>query len=804
MRRAKNPAPHRNDFEDSFFLQEISSVQKHLLKELGPHSPFAPACASPERLANVLYDLQSYMERTLGAKSAYPRLMCKFPASVFKEIRVDGSVHVLLRIVFEYAKNCQWQVSDLTFGATAAFNEVGEKASAPTVLELAKEARRKEQRLGMLSRAERALVSSGYINTPRVFFNPDIPAPVLKEVRDIAIAHSAVIVTKASEATHRVFFDSEVDTKARDDGEDYMRPLEIRPAPICGATDEKTGMLKSGLARVHWWYYPDSYDQWINSTEVDASDPPEALGLDSASGGSSKGWVVNCRFLRDLKYFNEWGNEVDYEKDGDEDEFVEGGKGSSKKSKGKTADTKRKREAVVAEALPVFDKLDTNVTQLSSTQQGKVTTVSAKDSHIIISTSEEEGISSAEIKEEADERDKKRSRLDASDMNGLGKLPSWFHPTMVHAYEHKHLSEFFNNSSVYHTPHEYLRIRNNIVHLYAEAPTVFLSATSCRRKLTGDVGAILRVHAFLDAFEVINYNVEVMAKPRIAFLPLYEHERGEALANTDAATNKLGDAKTVAALASTFTPEMDKILLESVLQFDGNWSQVAVAVDGVVSSNGVKKAHSITPVVCMTRFAVLPLDGVTAIGSLSTSTSTSTSTGADSGLDMDLLASIFGGAPSAKLRVAMSGLSRQLILSQSKSDNAGSVNGYEVRASRAVGAALRELKATGIGGDASASASISKGAITDNLALSASLSVSLSTAMMASGIQEAQSHQALSDALLSYVAHRLDVIEEKARLLVNLERSLDQERTRLASEKRDVQILRTQSASYNPNPNAAY
>ena len=38
--------------------------------------------------------------------------------------------------------------------------------------------------------------------------------------------------------------------------------------------------------------------------------------------------------------------------------------------------------------------------------------------------------------------------------------------------------------------------------------TEYLSVTSCRRNLAGDVGAILRVHGFLEQWGLINYHVE--------------------------------------------------------------------------------------------------------------------------------------------------------------------------------------------------------------------------------------------------------------------------------------------------------
>ena len=49
-----------------------------------------------------------------------------------------------------------------------------------------------------------------------------------------------------------------------------------------------------------------------------------------------------------------------------------------------------------------------------------------------------------------------------------------------------------------------MAIRNFIINLYLQNPTVYLSATDCRKKVAGDVCAVLRVHEFLDVYDVIN------------------------------------------------------------------------------------------------------------------------------------------------------------------------------------------------------------------------------------------------------------------------------------------------------------
>lgn len=46
------------------------------------------------------------------------------------------------------------------------------------------------------------------------------------------------------------------------------------------------------------------------------------------------------------------------------------------------------------------------------------------------------------------------------------------------------------------------------------SPHSYLTATACRRHLSGDACAIVRVHAFLEKWGLINFNVQPELKPQ--------------------------------------------------------------------------------------------------------------------------------------------------------------------------------------------------------------------------------------------------------------------------------------------------
>ena len=96
------------------------------------------------------------------------------------------------------------------------------------------------------------------------------------------------------------------------------------------------------------------------------------------------------------------------------------------------------------------------------------------------------------------------------DQNHAIILPSysaWFDMHQIHNLERKALPEFFNNRNRSKTPAVYKDYRDFMVNTYRLNPAEYLTVTACRRNLAGDVCAIMRVHAFLEQWGLINYQV---------------------------------------------------------------------------------------------------------------------------------------------------------------------------------------------------------------------------------------------------------------------------------------------------------
>jgi len=89
----------------------------------------------------------------------------------------------------------------------------------------------------------------------------------------------------------------------------------------------------------------------------------------------------------------------------------------------------------------------------------------------------------------------------------LPSYSTWFDMRKINELEEKALPEFFNGRNRSKTPAVYKDYRDFMINTYRLNPMEYLTVTACRRNLAGDVCAIMRVHAFLEQWGLINYQV---------------------------------------------------------------------------------------------------------------------------------------------------------------------------------------------------------------------------------------------------------------------------------------------------------
>ncbi|ORY07403.1 hypothetical protein BCR34DRAFT_675273 [Clohesyomyces aquaticus] len=102
---------------------------------------------------------------------------------------------------------------------------------------------------------------------------------------------------------------------------------------------------------------------------------------------------------------------------------------------------------------------------------------------------------------------------------------AWFDMRYIDHRERKALPEFFNGRNRSKTPAVYRDYRDFMINTYRLNPFEYLTVTACRRNLAGDVCAIMRVHAFLEQWGLINYQVDPQERPSNIGPPFTGHFR---------------------------------------------------------------------------------------------------------------------------------------------------------------------------------------------------------------------------------------------------------------------------------------
>lgn len=100
---------------------------------------------------------------------------------------------------------------------------------------------------------------------------------------------------------------------------------------------------------------------------------------------------------------------------------------------------------------------------------------------------------------------------------------AWFSFESINEIEKKAFPEFFSGKNRSKTPAIYKEYRDFMINAYRLNPSEYLTVTACRRNLAGDVCAIIRVHAFLEQWGLVNYQVDPTSRPSAVAPPSTSH-----------------------------------------------------------------------------------------------------------------------------------------------------------------------------------------------------------------------------------------------------------------------------------------
>ncbi|XP_029142139.1 SWI/SNF complex subunit SMARCC1 [Protobothrops mucrosquamatus] len=470
-------------------------------------------------LAGLVAQLLQFQEDAFGKHVANPAFT-KFPAKCFLDFKAGGTLCYILGAAYKYKNEQGWRRFDL---------------QNPS---------RMDRNVEMFMNIEKTLVQNNCLSRPSIYLIPDIELKLANKLKEIVKRHQGSITDEKSKATHHIY---PVPTSLDED--EWLRPVTRKDKQVL----------------VHWGYYPDSYDTWVQASEVDAEieDPPFP----------EKPWKVHARWVLDMDVFNEWMNEEDYEVDDGKkpvsyrqrvylrnEEPVR----SPERRDRKAAGGARKRKASPSPPLPptpvesrkkagkkgqasLYCKrrgqkdedeqedltkdmedptpvpnmeevvLPKNVNPKKDSENTPVKGGTVAD----LDEQDEDTLTSGGKEDEDPNRGDQGRSLDAGEDNVteqtnhiiIPSYASWFDYNCIHVIERRALPEFFNGKNKSKTPEIYLAYRNFMIDTYRLNPQEYLTSTACRRNLTGDVCAVMRVHAFLEQWGLINYQVDPESRP---------------------------------------------------------------------------------------------------------------------------------------------------------------------------------------------------------------------------------------------------------------------------------------------------
>jgi SWI/SNF related-matrix-associated actin-dependent regulator of chromatin subfamily C len=246
--------------------EAFASIAEHLRQQ--PN--FGAEDITAKLLAQTTSSLVAFCSAQFGAEGRAKNALTKLPWRFFSDFSVGGPLSAILLAMFQHKVAHAWRRFDF------------------------KLATKTEMLVGMLRKIEAQLKESGHLVRPVCYISSALPAADAATVAQILKAKGATVVASADAATHCIEPDPPGTTRAETGEEDFLRQVE------------RGDMAGKPSARVHWYYYPDSYDEWIPVEDIHGD-----LGVEPMPTKSR--WVIHRRWVDDLELYNEFMCECDYE-----------------------------------------------------------------------------------------------------------------------------------------------------------------------------------------------------------------------------------------------------------------------------------------------------------------------------------------------------------------------------------------------------------------------------------------------------------------------------------------------------------
>ncbi|XP_077562443.1 SWI/SNF- related protein mor isoform X3 [Haemaphysalis longicornis] len=561
VQRKRDGGPNLKFYESSETIAQFDGVRQWLHKNCKKYTQAEPP--TNKGLSSLVIQLIQFQEDAFGRSVSKPPLT-RLPMKCFMDFKPGGALCHILAAVYKFKSEQGWRRFDF---------------QSPS---------RMDRNVEMFMTVEKTLVQNKCLSLPHIYISSEVEKQLISRLKDIIKRHQGTIAESPDDASHIVY----PPVPTTDTSEEYVRLV----------------MKRDRSALIHWWYFPDSFDTWVSGLDIDMEpDSPQT---------HTGPYEVNAKWLVDLDEYNEWMNEEDYEVETDAmgrrrsprgkytlDELLSGEgekrdrKGIKKRKRSPSPPLdKRKRKGGRSPAMgkkrsfrdDESDDLTKDMEEPSpepslqevSLPRSNPNQRSSKDSELQpVKGGTLIDLDGPDLDDKTD-RDKgsrpgspsgvgKSEKAEAHDDNVTEQanhiiIPSyaaWFDYNSIHAIERRALPEFFNAKNKSKTPEVYIAYRNFMIDTYRLNPTEYLTVTACRRNLAGDVCAIMRVHAFLEQWGLVNYQVDAESRPSPMGPPSTSHFH--VLADTPSGLQPLSPPRTQQPSAAQQMLNLDKAKEES-------------------------------------------------------------------------------------------------------------------------------------------------------------------------------------------------------------------------------------------------
>ncbi|XP_063149746.1 SWI/SNF complex subunit SMARCC2 isoform X8 [Candoia aspera] len=517
--RKKDGGPNVKYYEASDTVSQFDSARVWLGKNYKKYIQAEPP--TNKSLSNLVVQLLQFQEEVFG-KHVSNAPLTKLPIKCFLDFKAGGALCHILAAAYKFKSDQGWRRFDF---------------QNPS---------RMDRNVEMFMTIEKSLVQNNCLSRPNIYLHPDIDPKLQAKLKDIVKRHQGTVTEDKNSASHVAF-----PVPGSLEEEEWVRPIMKRDKQVL----------------LHWGYYPDSYDTWIPASEIEApvEDAPTP----------EKPRKVHAKWILDTDTFNEWMNEEDYEVNDEKspvsrrkkisaktltDEVnspdsdrrdkkggnykkrkrspspsptPEAKKKNAKKgpstpyTKSKRGHREEEQEDLTKdmdEPSPVPNVEEVTLPKTVNTKKDSESAPVKGGTMTDLDEPEDESMETAGKDEEENNAGNKGEQTKNPDLHEdnvteqthhiiIPSYAAWFDYNSVHAIERRALPEFFNGKNKSKTPEIYLAYRNFMIDTYRLNPQEYLTSTACRRNLAGDVCAIMRVHAFLEQWGLINYQVDAESRP---------------------------------------------------------------------------------------------------------------------------------------------------------------------------------------------------------------------------------------------------------------------------------------------------